>query len=94
LDFVIGYIGAGSSSTKRAFISNSALPASWNPLPSCEITSVPDNKDSIQAFFSSFYLIPLSSYLDDLNRLRYSAASFDCADCTFSGTNIKPVYWP
>lgn len=94
LDFVIGYIGAGASSTKRVFISNSDLPTGWNLFPFCDMISVPDNKDSLRAFFSGFSFIPLSSYFDDFNKLRYFASSANCSDCTISGTNIKPVFWP
>lgn len=94
LDFVIGYIGAGASFTKRVFISNSALPAGWNLFPFCEMFSVPNNKDSLRNFFTGFSYIPLDSFYDDHNKLRYNASSAMCSDCTISGTNIKPVYWP
>ncbi len=92
---VIGYIGVGTSVSKRIFISNSSMPAGWNvPDSYCEIVIVPQNPDSMKAFFGTGTYIPITLSMDDKNRWVYESSYPSCVDCTIKGTNIKPDFWP
>jgi Domain of unknown function (DUF4249) len=89
---VVGYIGAGNSYEKRTFINNRSLPTTWNPTPDCPLRVVPNNPDSIKYYFGGQYDPIVSIQL--AFGLSYSASYKDCVDCTLSGTNIKPSFWP
>ncbi len=90
---VIGYVNAGNSVEKRIFIKNSELPPLWNKYPDCPIYDVPDNQDSLLAYFDGGWE-PLQRMLTPANQVVYPASYKDCVDCTLTGTNIKPSFWP
>jgi hypothetical protein len=83
---VVGYVNAGNSVQKRFYISNSSLPPGWNIYAYCPLLMVP--ADSLHYYFTGGY--------DPISRTQtgYVAASEGCVDCTLSGTNIKPPFWP
>jgi len=91
---VVGYIGAGNSFNKRVFISNDLMPLSWNGFPDCPVIAVPNIKDSLLFYFNEGGMDPISETTLASGALVYSASFADCVDCTTSGTNIKPVFWP
>jgi hypothetical protein len=92
---VIGYIGAGTTDSKRIFISNSEMPADWNQMPNCTEYEVPNNIDSFLLYFAGNSFIP---YLKDSTPSGavkgYFSASGTCVDCTLTGTLVKPPFWP
>ncbi|HVB02521.1 MAG TPA: DUF4249 domain-containing protein [Chitinophagaceae bacterium] len=85
---VIGFVSAGSEQQQRIFISNAALPADWNIEPDCPLVVVP--ADSVQFFFGISELLPISQ--DGVSA--YFASEATCVDCTLTGTNVKPSFWP
>ena len=90
---VIGYIAAGNSVEKRIFISNSSLPPFWNIYPDCPIREVPNIRDSLIFYFDGGW-DPIDKMLTPTNQVVYSASYKDCVDCTLTGTNVKPSFWP
>lgn len=90
---VIGYVAAGNSFEKRIFISNSSLPRSWNIFPDCPLIEVPNITDSLIFYFDGGW-DPIDKMLTPSNETVYSASYKDCVDCTLTGTNVKPSFWP
>ena len=90
---VVGYINAGNSFEKRTFISNNVLPLSWNQPMYCPMIDVPANPDSLNFYFNGGYG-PIAPSILPSGGAAYSASYNRCTDCTLSGTNIKPVFWP
>ena len=89
---VVGYVSAGNSYEKRTFINNRSLPYTWNPAPDCPLRVVPNDPDSIKYYFGGQFDPIVSFQL--ASGLSYSASYKECVDCTLSGTNIKPSFWP
>ena len=86
-EMVIGYVSAGNSYEVRKYITNDeVLP--WGAPSSCFETVVP--LDSIQYFFEPGTLIPTRKK----DEKAYYGAPPPCVDCTLTGTNIKPNFWP
>lgn len=92
-EIVIGYMGAGNSSQKRIFISNSSMPAGWNPAPQCQIKIVPNIPDTLEADFLGPYA-PIFPIYEGLTITSYESSYYGCVNCTLYGTNIKPDFWP
>ncbi|MHA4807135.1 DUF4249 domain-containing protein [Flavitalea flava] len=86
-ELVIGYISAGSAATKRIFISSGDVP-NWGYTVDCKSRVVPS--DSVGFYISSGY------DLIDMNFRPpgYNMAYGSCVDCTLTGSNKRPYYWP
>ena len=52
---VVGYINAGTSTQKRAYIYNRSLPNDWNLIQDCPFKIVPPNPDSLKFIFGGIY---------------------------------------
>lgn len=96
---VIGFFNVTPLQQQRYFISHSQLP-NWTYDPVCELIVVDNVPDSIRKY-SLNYLpvapvdtvpIPMTSFL--YNILSFSAATNTCVDCTLTGSNVKPPFWP
>ncbi len=92
---VIGYISVSSIAVKRIFISNGQL-TNWNYTSDCVEASVKNNRDSIAEAFGSGSIptgiLDMTMAGNTINHFGMSAP--ECIDCTISGTNIKPLFWP
>jgi hypothetical protein len=88
---VIGYFNICPAQEKRIFIQNSQLPH-WDYDPGCTEILVSSNSDSIAKALS---LLP-TTVVDQIpgGIVLFKAATPTCVDCTLSGTNKKPAYWP
>lgn len=97
---VIGYIGAGTTTQSRIFISNSSMPFDWNEQQNCTYYDVP--LDSIGYYYGSGAFVPVikDSIRKNINGvdstiiLGYYGGSATCTDCTLTGTLDKPSFWP
>lgn len=89
---VVGYIGAGNTQQLRTYISNASMPKGWNPPPYCIEVTVPINKDSLEYYFGGQQFSPIS--YNEPPGSTVLGATVSCVDCTISGTNIKPSFWP
>ncbi|KAA8478438.1 uncharacterized protein DUF4249 [Arcticibacter tournemirensis] len=91
-EVVIGYVGACVPRERRIFISNAQVQP-WRYRPDCFTVDVLDNPDSLKAAFHGGQVDPVGKYFRD-GQTRYTGASVTCIDCTLSGTNKKPSFWP
>ena len=90
---VIGYVSAGNSVEKRIFIKNNELPTSWNIYPDCPTYDVPNNQDSLMAYFDGGWE-PLFIKQITATQIAYTSSYAECVNCTLTGTNVKPSFWP
>ena len=90
---VIGYVGAGTTTEQRLFISNSAMPAGWNLSLNCDEIEV--TPDSIEIYFGMRGYFPIIKDSTPTGAVKGYFSSFGtCVECTLVGTNKKPVFWP
>jgi hypothetical protein len=97
-ELVLGYFNVSPAQQKRFFISASDV-TNWNYEMACPQFEVQNDPDSI-AKYGFAYLpivaaktkpIPFSS---DMQILTFYASLPACVDCTLTGTNVKPAFWP
>lgn len=93
-EVVVGYVGAGTTFTKRVFIPNSAVPADWNQNPFCDTYDVLNNPDSLKFYFAVGGLSPISEKVLPTRQTAYFSSKVECVDCTIDGSNVKPSFWP
>lgn len=100
---VIGYIAAGIPATKRVWINNKQLPASWNGdgnFYDCELKKLKNDDDGRDTLArdlkgSNPEYIPVSVEKDLQGNIQYyNIARRRCADCTQRGVRKKPYFWP
>lgn len=86
-ELVIGYISAGSAAATRIFIAEEQL-RSWGYMQDCVSKKV--KPDSVA------YYIDQGSDLIDMNPFppSYNMSYSGCVDCTLTGTNQRPYFWP
>jgi hypothetical protein len=90
---VIGFFNICATTEKRIFIKNSDLP-DWNYNPGCYTFEVVNDPDSIKIHAGGTlptYVIKSTPFG---NIATFNVAPGKCVDCTLSGTNIKPDFWP
>jgi len=90
---VIGYVNISSVEEKRFFISKSQLPY-WNYKTGCEEDVVKNNTDSITESWRSGAVPTDVLTLFNNSIVYFGATTPACINCTLSGTNVKPVFWP
>jgi hypothetical protein len=90
LETVIGYIGAGAAQQSRLFISHADMPVDWNQSHNCTEYNVPF--DSLTWYYETIGFSPIK-YNAPPGSTVFSASG-SCVDCTLTGTNIKPPFWP
>lgn len=89
-EIVVGYVGAGRSSSKRAFF---RIP--WNYRQNCpDPISVLNNKDTMDLYYSILGYLPISPQTFGIDTLAYISGNNFCVDCRMRGTNKKPIFWP
>jgi hypothetical protein len=94
-DPVIGYVDICQIQEKRTFIKNSQLPY-WGYKTPCKQVEVEDSIDSITYMRSQGFVLTTAGRLGVLfgppGTHWYSTP--ECLDCTLTGTNKKPPFWP
>ena len=91
---VVGYINISSVEQKRLFISTYQVPQ-WRYYSGCIEVPTLNNPDSIFDAWSSGWqpTVPIEFSLS--GDIKYfGVTTRECVDCTLSGTNVKPVFWP
>jgi hypothetical protein len=91
---VIGFVSAGTLRQQRIFITPDQIP-NWNSesIFACTEQSIPT--DSLEYFLGGdFADKPVDQAQSNGGPLRYNISSSVCVDCTLTGTNIKPPFWP
>jgi hypothetical protein len=91
-EIVIGYIDVADVNEKRIFISPAQL-NNWGYRTGCTEIEIPNIQDSVRA---NSYLMPTSvaklTLTGDI--ATFFASQPSCVDCTLSGINVKPSFWP
>ncbi|HMH24461.1 MAG TPA: DUF4249 domain-containing protein [Puia sp.] len=94
---VIGFVSAGTMQQKRVYFTPGELP-NWHLqfyTDACSEMSIPDNPDSLEHFLGSGYAWPIDYSTGVIGvGVRYDIAPRECADCTLTGSNQKPYFWP
>ena len=91
---VIGFISVSTVTKKRLFISKAEVP-SWNYDSGCQEEKVLNDADSIADAKNSGGIPTNPLVLSPRGAIVYFGVSSPaCVDCTTTGTNIKPVFWP
>jgi hypothetical protein len=95
---VIGYFNISPAREKRFFIGAADVPG-WNYGRSCPLVEIQNISDSISKYGLLFLPIVASKtkpipFSQDLEILTFTASFPACVDCTLSGTNVKPSFWP
>ncbi len=100
---VIGFISATNVKSKRVFISNDALPPSWQPAYpyDCNADSTFVNRNGQKEV--ALFLVPIGSatipiyafYFPPGSNVIYGylSSTIACTDCTIRGTVKQPVFW-
>ena len=99
-ELVVGYLSAGSTSSKRIFIKREQLLASYNPRysGSCSIDTAHYAKNEYGLIFSDPNNVAIDGIIFNpnlpngiANELTYSTA--DCVDCRTRGVLQPPPFW-
>ena len=88
-EIVIGYVEVSQQQSKRIFIARQ-----WNYSNNCQSILIDNNKDSIAKYGGGL----LPTYPEALSAsgeiISFNASRTTCVDCTLTGTNVKPSFWP
>jgi Domain of unknown function (DUF4249) len=90
---VIGFFNICPVQEKRIFIRTSEVP-SWGYNSGCREAEIENISDSIAVKGSGLLPTNASKTSPNGQIVLFLAAPPECVDCTLSGTNKKPAYWP
>lgn len=90
---VIGFFNVSPFRQKRVFIYNGEVPG-WNYTTNCNEFEVQNNAEDIK--MKAIGTLPTNATLTagPGSIISFNVASPECVDCTLTGTNVKPVFWP
>ncbi len=97
---VIGFVSISTVQTKRIFVDNGLFPNTWY-VPDdgkCEKLGYALNNDGendVELFIIKGGLNPLEAIISPFTGkiVAYTAATFECSDCTLTGTVHAPGFW-
>jgi len=92
---VVGFITASDIKEKRIFINKYEVPL-WNYNPGCREDSVLNHPDSVKDARGSGRMptrvlvqSPIGGFI-----VYFGVSGPECVDCTLTGSNVKPPFWP
>lgn len=88
---VIGFFNICTIQQKRIFIKNSEL-ANWGYRQPCGEEVYPNVPDTVKMLSSLLPTRPQNIVANSI--VTFYAAPEYCVDCTLSGSNVKPIFWP
>ena len=92
-ELVIGFMTISGIMEKRIFINYTQVPG-WNFNMNCGTLTVPNRKDSLDAFFKDGKNLVTISNLGASGKIEtYNGSTANCLDCRLKGSSIKPVFW-
>lgn len=91
-EMVIGYVNVSSMEEKRLWISKDEVPL-WGYTPGCSQLEVQNQPDSVKQAYSNGYIPTTVAKSPGISSF-YVTQARTCIDCTLSGSNIKPSFWP
>ncbi|ALD20701.1 DUF4249 domain-containing protein [Hymenobacter sp. DG25A] len=100
---VLGFVGVGSVTQKRIFISKKELPGAWTfktgyedcgllPVDVLPLKGVAYS-EVLSETFSSGDNIPIYQYYNSEYGNIYTSYPEECADCRLRGTTTRPTFW-
>jgi hypothetical protein len=96
-DPVIGYIDICQIQEKRTFINNSQL-TKWNYEPPCRQVEFLDTPDSITYAHTQGLVATTTASIGMPGPFGHPGTHYyttpECLDCTLTGSNKKPSFWP
>lgn len=90
---VVGFFNICPGQEARIFIKNSDL-SDWGYVSGCTDTEIDNISDSIKLKGVGLTPTVIQKHTPLGGIATFRAASAECVDCTLTGTNIKPAYWP
>ncbi len=92
-ELVIGFMTIAGIMEKRIFINYTQVPA-WNFNMNCGTLTVPNRKDSLDAYFKDGKNLVTISNVGASGKIEtYNGSTANCLDCRLKGSSIKPVFW-
>jgi len=91
-ELVIGFVEVTQEQTKRIFIYNSQVPG-WGYSTACTQIVVDNILDSMN-IYGGYPTVPKEVAPGGGVKTFYAANLPQCIDCTTSGVNRKPSFWP
>jgi hypothetical protein len=93
-EMVIGYVNASSVQQKRLFVRSYELNG-WNYNPGCSEYEFENKPDSVKKAYDLGYY-PTDIAKSNLSTIIsfHVTSNKACFDCTLTGTNVKPSFWP
>ncbi|SDL70034.1 protein of unknown function [Daejeonella rubra] len=92
-ELVIGFMTISGIVEKRIFINYTQVPG-WNFNMNCTTLTVPNRKDSLDAYFKDGKNLVTISNLGLSGLIEsYSGSTANCLDCRLKGSSIKPAFW-
>jgi hypothetical protein len=92
-EMVIGFMTISGIMEKRIFINYTQVPG-WNFNMNCSTLTVPNRKDSLDAYFKDGKNLVTISNLGASGKIEtYNGSTANCLDCRLKGSSIKPVFW-
>jgi hypothetical protein len=91
-EMVIGFMTISGIMEKRIFINYTQVPG-WNFNMNCGTLTVPNRKDSLDAYFKDGKNLVTISNLGASGKIEtYNGSTANCLDCRLKGSSIKPVF--
>lgn len=92
-ELVIGFMTIAGIMEKRIFINYTQVPG-WNFNMNCGTLTVPNRKDSLDAYFKDGKNLVTISNVGASGKIEtYNGSTANCLDCRLKGSSIKPVFW-
>ena len=92
-EMVIGFMTISGIMEKRIFINYTQVPG-WNFNMNCGTLTVPNRKDSLDAYFKDGKNLVTISNLGASGKIEtYNGSTANCLDCRLKGSSINPAFW-
>ena len=93
-EIVIGFVDISEEKDKRIFIKNDEVPG-WNYRTNCAEAIIDNQPDSLRRNGVGLHpTVPVSIGPFGAIVKFYATPEINCIDCTLTGSNVRPSFWP